>query len=109
MFTVTNTFAASATKYELRPCRCDCWFCRDCCRTKGLKLRSKLVPILGTFRGITMVTLTVDPSLFPSPRAAFDHLTQRRCVARTLAELHPRGHTCTNRFFAVMEWQRYTE
>ena len=119
MFTVTDHYstaganyqrarAHTSAQYQVRPCRCDCWFCADCCPIKGNKLKHRLVPVLKTFQGVVMVTLTIDPALFPSPRAAHDYLTRQRCVSRSVGELHRRGHTHTKRFFSVMEWQDQT-
>lgn len=104
-----NSNQRVAAQYVVRRCRCDCWFCPECCFAKGMKLREQLVRILTTFHGIAMVTLTVDPDLFPCPRFAHDYLADRRCVSRTVRDLHRRGHTFTKRFFSVMEWQRQTE
>src|SRR5688500_473326 len=74
--------------FVIRPCRCDCWFCADCCGVKSQKLKHRLIRVLSTFHDIEMVTLTVDPHLFPCPRQAYAYLTRRRCVSRTVAELH---------------------
>lgn len=118
MFTVTDQALLPPTAsvpdrggfgFLLRPCRCDCWFCIDCCGPKGHGLRQRLLPVLATFEAITMATLTVDPHLFACARAAYDYLTRKRCVSRTVADLHGRGYTHTSRFFSVMEWQQDTQ
>ncbi|MBL9090832.1 MAG: hypothetical protein JNL96_06385 [Planctomycetaceae bacterium] len=52
-----------------------------------------------------MLTLTVDPKLFPTPLEAFQFLRKRRCVAKALAELHHKGLLHSRRYFYVVEWQ----
>ena len=95
--------------YEIVKCRCDCWFCSDCSLVKGLVLRADLVPILDTFSGLLMVSLTVDPELFPSPRDAYLYMTKRRCVGRLMQALRRGEWLHSSRYFYVLEWQERTE
>lgn len=109
--TVTTLPASDRVHYDVSICGCGCWFCPDCCVVKGYKLRSRLVPVLETFTGVMMLTLTVDPSLFVSPLAAYRYMRERRCIARTMQDLR-RGayrHIYSDRYFYVTEWQRRTE
>ena len=106
---VTERYEEDSLGYEVTKCRCDCWFCPDCCRVKGYELRANLVPILEDFAGLLMATFTVDPSLFNTPRAAFDYLRERRCLSRTVQDLRRGGYLGSPRYFYVIEWQRRTE
>ena len=96
-------------RFELSACGCGCWFCGPCSVGKGLRLRAELIPILETFKGLVLVSLTVDASLFASPKDAFLYMVERRCVSRTAQDLRRAGHLHTRRYFYVVEWQRRTE
>ena len=65
--------------------------------------------MLLTFTNITMVTLTVDPELFSSPREAYAYLRDRDCVRNTILALHRNKLTHSPRYFSVVEWQEDTE
>ncbi len=106
---VTEGVEEEVLGYQLSRCRCDCWFCEDCCNVKGYNLRAELVPILETFTALLMVTFTVDPGLFESPREAFDYLRKRRCLGRTVQDLRRGGYLRSGRYFYVLEWQARTE
>jgi hypothetical protein len=95
--------------YEVASHRCRCWFCQECCRSMGKRLRDKLLPILETFRGLMMWTFTVDPELFRDPVQAYRYMRERRCIARTLQDIWRAGYLHSQRYFYVVEWQRDTE
>lgn len=98
-----------AIRLEVRPCRCGSRFCSGCCLHKGLQLRDRLIPILKTFRRILMWTLTIDPKLFTSPKAAFDYVKGERCVSELMRVLRESPYLNTDRYFYVVEWQEKTE
>lgn len=106
---VTTLFPTAESGYEVGKHRCRCWFCSDCCYSMGIRLRRRLEPILETFSGLLMVTLTVDPSLFASPKEAYFYIRERRCIARTVQDLWRRGCLHSRRYFYVVEWQKRTE
>ena len=106
---VTGAFTPAFQGYEVAKCRCDVWFCPDCCKVKGYKLRAELVPIIETFDGLLLVSLTVDPTLFNSPKAAFLYMLERRCVSHTVQDLRRGGCLHSKRYFYVIEWQARTE
>jgi len=93
---------------ELVKCRCRCWFCAACCLGLGIGLRQRLMPVVETFGGLLLATLTVDPELFPDPRAAHLYMLKRRCIGRLVRALWRAGHLHSRRYFCVMEWQRCT-
>jgi hypothetical protein len=95
--------------FEVAKCRCDCWFCPDCCAGKGYNLRARLIPILETFKGLMMLTFTVDPTLFATPKDAYRYICKRRCLGRTLQDLDRAGYLHTRRYFYVVEFQKNTE
>ncbi len=95
--------------YELAKCGCDCWYCPDCCERKGYNLRAELIPVLETFTGLMMLTLTIDPELFPSPRDAYLYVREKRGISRLMRELDRGGHLHSRRYFYVIECQRETE
>ena len=107
--TVTNPTNEHGAKYEISKCRCDCWFCPDCCQSMGYNLRARLIPILETFHGIIMVTYTIDPELFPDPKTAYLYAMDKRCISVTTQDLFRWNYLKTRRYFYVLEWQKDTE
>ncbi len=107
--TVTEPVNEHGAKFEVAKCGCNCWFCSKCCISKGYKLRARLVPILETFNGLIMVSLTVDPDLFPDPKTAYFYTMDNRCISITTQDLHRWNHLSTRRYFYVIEWQHNTE
>ena len=95
--------------FELSKCGCDCWYCPDCCERKGYNLRAELIPILETFRGLMMLTLTIDPELFESPREAYLYVRERRAISILMRDLDAAGHLHSRRYFYVVEFQKHTE
>ncbi len=105
----TVTSDLGVVGYEVAPCRCKSAFCPACCRAIGYRLRDRLVPIVETFKSVMMVTLTMDPTLFASPRHALLYLCDRRCLGRTMQDLFRGGWLHTRRYFYAVEWQCITE
>jgi len=95
-------------EFTLVPCGCDCWFCPKCCKRKGYNLRARLVPILESFRARMMLSLTVDPVLFESPKHAYLYLRHRRAISRTMQDMWRWGHLHSRRYAYVLEFQRET-
>jgi hypothetical protein len=56
-----------------------------------------------------MVTLTVDPTLFSSPKAAYLYIRERRAIARLRQDLYRWGFLHSKSCFYVVEFQRETE
>ena len=106
---VTLPTNEDGARFEVSKCRCDCWFCPECCEVMGFTLRKRLIPLLKTFKGLMMVTLTIDPKLFPDPHSAFLYAMDRRCISRTTQDLDRWGYLHTRRYFYVLEWQKKTE
>lgn len=96
-------------QWEVRACRCKCWYCPGCCEVMGRRLVGRLIPVLETFQGLMMLTLTIDPKLFDGPEAAYRYVRDKRAVAELVRALHRRGVLHSKRYFYVIEWQRQTE
>jgi hypothetical protein len=75
----------------------------------GYNLRARLVPVLETFDGLMMVTLTIDPELFPDPKTAYLYTMDKRCISVTTQNLDRWNHLHSRRYFYVLEWQEHTE
>ena len=97
------------TEYEVVAVGCKSRFCPQCCKSLGIKLREVITPVLKTFKGMLMLTLTVDPKLFDNPEQAYRYVREKRCVAELVRALHKAGHLYSRRFFYVVEWQKTTE
>ncbi|MBX3358883.1 MAG: hypothetical protein KF745_10690 [Phycisphaeraceae bacterium] len=95
--------------FEAIRCGCDCWYCDDCCRRKGYTLRAELMPVLRTFAGRMMLTLTVDPELFPTPRDAYLYIRKARAISRLMQDLDRGGHLHSRRYLYVVEFQEKSE
>jgi len=106
---VTKPVNEHGASYEIAKCKCDCWFCPECCLSMGLKLRKRLIPILETFDGLFMVSLTIDPLLFPDPKTAYFYTMDKRCISVTTQDLYRANYLITRRYFYVVEWQEHTE
>lgn len=107
--TVTNPGNEHGAYFEVSKCNCRCWFCPECCTIEGYKLRGRLIPVLETFDGLIMVSLTVDPDLFPDPKTAYLYMMDKRCISVTTQDLYRWNHLATRRYFYVVEWQKKTE
>ncbi len=94
---------------EVWQCGCRSRFCPRCCVGLGLSLRERLIPILETFTGLMMWTLTIDPELFESPELAYDYVRERRAISNLVRALKGRGLLHSDRYFYVVEWQKWTE
>ena len=107
--TVTPPVNEHGVRYEVAKCHCRCWFCPDCCVLMGYNLRNRLIPALETFNGLMMVTLTIDPELFPDPKTAYLYTMDNRCISVTTQNLDRWNHLHSRRYFYVVEWQEHTE
>ncbi len=107
--TVTIPDKGHINCYEVAKCGCRCWFCPECCVVEGYKLRGRLIPVLETFTGLIMASLTVDPELFPDPKTAYLYIMDKRCIGVTTQDLYRWGCLSSRRYFYVVEWQKNTE
>jgi hypothetical protein len=106
---VTKFGNEHGVRYEVTKCRCNCWFCPDCSKLKGYNLRAKLISILQSFKGLLLVTFTIDPSLFSDPESAYLYVVDNRCISVTTQDLYRWGYLHSRRYFYVLEWQEETE
>lgn len=106
---VTTPNAPPEPLFEVARCRCESWFCEHCATSKGLRVRARLTRRLEEFTAVFMVTLTVDPSLFPDPKAAYLYIRDRRAIARLRQDLHRWGHLHSRSCFYVVEFQRESQ
>ncbi len=97
----------AARRLVVGPHRCKSRFCPHCAMPLGLQLRERLRRVLRTFKSVMMLTLTVDPALFPEgPQAAFDFCRERRSVALLVQGLKRRGVLLSGRWASIVEWQQ---
>jgi len=99
----------SEPQFELCAVGCRSWFCPNCCTGRGLALRKRLLAVLATFKGLTTWTFTIDPTLFPSPEAAYLYVREKRCIAVLMRTLKNKKLLHSGRFFYVVEWQEKTK
>lgn len=100
---------AETPGYVVHACGCKSWFCERCCLSLGLSLRSRLTETIKKFESLMMWTLTIDPTLFADPSAAFSHARSKRAVSELIRALTKRKRLLTRHYFYVVEWQERTE
>jgi hypothetical protein len=90
------------------PHRCKTSFCPECSPGIGRRVRRRLLGVVGSWRSPMMLTLTIDPELFESPKAAFDYVSEHRCISVLMQNLRRFGVLEDNRrgYFYVVEWQQ---
>lgn len=84
---------------KVAACRCMSWLCVKCAAVLGATLRAAMVAKADLIRKPKLFTLTVDPKMFASPEAAYDHVTSNRYIPRLLRLLG------VKRAFRVLEFQ----
>lgn len=95
--------------YVCKAIGCRSRFCKRCAVSLGIKLKERLMRQLATFGELAMLSLTVEPCLFASPREALLYVNKKRAIAKMIERLYNRGELASKRFFVVLEWQKETE
>lgn len=96
--------------YEVVKCRCKCWYCLDCCESMGIGLQRRITPIVENhFQSVMMLTLTIDPTLFKTPREALEYVKEKNAISELMRTLRNAGVLHSNRWFYVVEFQKDTE
>ena len=95
--------SAVSEHYEIRKCRCKSWFCAECAKLQGLQMRRDMTRVLSSWSSILMVTLTIDPTLFPSAEAAYRWVRERRGLGRLIDRLKAKGY-CSGRYVWFIEF-----
>lgn len=85
---------------------CRSWFCHCCMVGKALALRADLIKAVETFKGVFMLTLTVDPKIFNDPVAEFEYTKKKRSVAKLVAVLREEAKLYSDRFFCIREFHK---
>jgi hypothetical protein len=91
---------------EAQACGCRSRFCPHCCLALGIKLKQRLRPELAKFTGLMMLTFTIDPELFTSPREAYEYIRRHRCISVTMQRLDRWRLLHSRRYICVIEWQK---
>ncbi|QDV79377.1 hypothetical protein K2D_29910 [Planctomycetes bacterium K2D] len=96
------------TRHECVGVGCRSWYCFDCMVGKALALRADLSKAVETFRGVFMLTLTIDPKIFRDPEAELAYVQKKRCVAKLVAKLRAstRCKLYSERFFCIREFHK---
>lgn len=92
---------------RVKRCACKCRFCPCCAPWLGRQLRDRLrARVPEVMADVFTLTLTLDPELFESPRAAWDYVRAERLITNLVARLHRAGYLHSRAWFAVVEWQK---
>jgi hypothetical protein len=93
-------------QYEVVAKGCRNRYCPQCCETLGVKLRERVREKVATWKACLLVTLTIDPTLFPTPADAMERVRTRRAFSRLVRALLKSGHLKSGRYFAAIEFQK---
>jgi len=63
-----------------------------------------LLEACGTWEALTMITLTIDPKLFPDAPAARQYVSDHRCIALFVRDLKRAGVAMSDRWFVSLEF-----
>ncbi|MCE9545155.1 MAG: hypothetical protein K8T25_06515 [Planctomycetia bacterium] len=88
------------------PCSCRSWYCKWCMGWMGRKLRDRVCELFGTFKGLRMLSLTVDRERFNCPEAAYLEVGQRRKLGVLMQHLRRAKLLHSPRYFYVLEFQK---
>jgi hypothetical protein len=98
---------SQAVTYEVAPCGCGCAWCDHCGPVIGWKLRKRLSLVVKRWGRAVMITLTVDPTLYPGgPQEAWRDVGQRRCIGRFMRALRARGLIVRDEYFCGLEFHK---
>ncbi|QDT65814.1 rolling circle replication-associated protein [Calycomorphotria hydatis] len=94
--------------YELRPCRCNSWFCDDCAPLRGIELKARLDRCLSQWSSVLMLTLTLDPEIFNNdPVKAWEYVKREKCLSLFHRKLRRAGLVAEDsHWFCVVEFQK---
>jgi len=93
-----------ADRWELAKVRCKSWFCPECAKWQGLRLRRRLLEIVKGWSDVRMISVTVDQTLFPNAQAAYEWVREHRGISVLIQGLKRRG-LITGKYLAVLEFQ----
>ena len=98
-------------QYVVVGCSCRSRFCPNCGVGRGIQLRQRLLfhSRLMDFRNVMMITLTVDGSLFDSPKAAWEYCRKKRVVSVFMRKLKRQAKLASEHWFCSVEWQGETK
>ena len=99
---------AEVERYEVVGCSCRSRFCDDCAKARGYALRRRIMEhgAVREFKKLQMWTLTLDPTLFETPEAAYHYCREKRVVSRLVRFLRQRGYLLSRHYFVAVEWQK---
>lgn len=84
--------------------RCKSQYCPVCAKGQALSRRVVMQRKCRDYQACMMLTLTLDPSRFESPRAAWESVQKNRRVARLIKDLHDAGYLKSRKWQLVIEW-----
>jgi len=92
--------------YLFSPRTCRSWACPQCSRSRASRLVERLRPVLASWAAagdlVAMLTITLDPKLFPSKEAAFEYITKRRILPKLVGKLQVAGCCATGEYFSAL-------
>jgi hypothetical protein len=87
-------------------CRCR-WCDNGCGESAGIKIRERLREKIGKeWKSALMLTLTIDPKLFASPKDALLYVRGRRAVSELIRGLIRSGHLKHAEYVVVLEFHQ---
>ena len=93
---------------SLVPCKgkCKSQFCPDCAVAHCVSWRERLREALAGWKNVLMLTLTVDPKEYSSPKEAYEYVGKSRRVAETIRKLNRNGLLPNKHFTLTLEFHK---
>lgn len=95
-----------STRFYAAKCKCRSQFCSDCSLAHCVSWREKLRPVLRDWYGVSMLTLTVDPSKFTDPESAYREVQRKRSVAEMVRRLEREDWVRSRKFCYALEFHK---
>ena len=94
--------------WEVRPCRCRSLWCSKCAPREGRRLQRRMADRVAAWSCTMLLTLTIDPSLFPDARTAYEWVRKHHGIGELIRRLYAGGYLRSRRYIAVLEFHAST-
>lgn len=78
--------------------KCRSWFCPDCKRSRAVIVRTKLREKISLFSVPRLLTFTVDPKLFSTPKQAYEYVRDKKFIPIMMRYLGIKNWFCVTEF-----------
>ena len=86
-------------------CGCKNWYCENCCRGMGWKLKKRVETVVSEWKNVKCITLTIDPKIIKDPREALEYVGRKRAIGELIKSLRRKLIINSKKYFVVQEIQ----